>query len=38
MDSSSLETLLLWMDKALLGSVYIYCEFMEVLKIYLDIL
>lgn len=38
MDSSSLEMLLLWIDKALLGPVYIYCELMEVLKIHLDIL
>lgn len=37
MDSSSLERLLLWIDKALLGPVYSYCELMEVLKIHLDI-
>lgn len=30
--------LLLWIHRALLGPVYIYCGFMEVLKIHLDIL
>lgn len=38
MDPSSLEMLLLWVGKALLGPIYFYWEFTEVLKIHLDIL
>ena len=38
MGAPSLEMLPLWIDKALLGTVYIYCEFREVVKIHLDVL